>query len=179
MSVNAVGIPVQHETFAVVCTGLAPSNVTGLATVSVQWQLNGAEFTNSTLEGVSITSSESMAMLNFSSIDNATHGRSYTCVATLRITDVPMTRNGSTTYLLLTLSKFLKFSIVNKDQGLMTSQSDKSFLGVSSHYIVKNFVSQNFEEHYWICKMKAKIKIGQASVLPEKNKFLKMPCLEN
>ena len=106
VSVQAVGIPVTTESFTLVCTGTAPSNVTGLATVSVQWQLGGAELTNSTLEGVSVTNSGSMASLNFSSLDNATHERDYVCVANLSITGVPMTRNSSTTYTLMTLSKF-------------------------------------------------------------------------
>ena len=106
VSVKAVGIPVRNESFALVCTGTEPSNVTGLATVSVQWQLGGAELTNSTLEGVSVTNSGSMATLNFSSLDNDTHERDYVCVATLSITNVPMTRDSSTTYTLMTLSKF-------------------------------------------------------------------------
>ena len=104
--VQAVGIPFRNESFAVVCTGTAPPNVTVLATVSVQWQLGGAEHTNLTLEGVSVTNSESMATLNFSSLDNDTHERDYVCVATLSITNVPMTRDSSTTYTLMTLSKF-------------------------------------------------------------------------
>ena len=106
VSVQAVRIPVRNESFALVCTGTAPSNVTGLATVSVQWQLGGAELTNSTLKGVSVTNSGSMATLNFSSGENATHERDYVCVATLSITGVPMTRDSSTTYTLMTLSKF-------------------------------------------------------------------------
>ena len=106
VAVKAVGIPVRNESFALVCTGTAPSNVTGLATVSVQWQLNGAEFTNSTLKGVSVTNSGSMATLNFSSLDNDTHEEDYVCVATLSIMDVPMARDNSTTYTLMTLSKF-------------------------------------------------------------------------
>ena len=101
---QAVGIPFRNESFALVCTGSAPSNVTVLATVSVQWQLGGALLINSTLEGVSVTNSGSMATLNFSSIENATHERDYVCVATLSITGVPMTRNSSTTYTLMTLS---------------------------------------------------------------------------
>ena len=106
VSVKAVGIPVRNESFALVCTGTAPSNVTGLSTVSVQWQLGGAELTNSTLEGVSVTNSGSVAILNFSFLDNDTHERDYVCVATLSIIDVSMTRNSSTTYTLMTLSKF-------------------------------------------------------------------------
>ena len=106
VSVKAIDIPVQHETFALVCTGSTPPNVTGLATVSVQWQLGGAELTNSTLERVGVTNSGSMASLNISSVDNATHERDYVCVATLSITGVPMTRDRSTTYTLMTLSKF-------------------------------------------------------------------------
>ena len=106
VSVKAVGIPVRNESFALVCTGTTPSNVTGLATVSVQWQLGGAELTNSTLEGVNVTNSGLMATLNFSSLDNATHERDYVCVATLSINNVPMTRDNRTTYDLMTLSKF-------------------------------------------------------------------------
>ena len=106
VSVKAVGIPVTTESFALVCTGSAPPNVSGLAIVSVQWQLGGAELTNSTLEGVSVTNSGSMASLNFSSLDNATHEKDYVCVATLSIIDVPITRNSSTIYTLMTLSKF-------------------------------------------------------------------------
>ena len=88
------------------CTGSAPPNLTVLATLSVQWQLGGAELTNSTLEGVSVTNSDLMATLIFSSLDNDTHERDYVCVATLSITNVPITRNSSTTYTLMTLSKF-------------------------------------------------------------------------
>ena len=106
VSVQAVGNPVRNESFALVCIGSAPSNVLDIATVSVQWQLGGAELTNSTLEGVSVTNSGSMATLNFSSLDNDTHERDYVCVATLSITNVPITRNSSTTYTLMTLSKF-------------------------------------------------------------------------
>ena len=106
VSVKAVGIPVKNESFSLVCTASAPSNVTVLATVSVQWQLGGIELTNSTLEGVSVTTSGSMATLNFSSLDNDTHERDYVCVATLSITNVPITRDSSTTYTLMTLSKF-------------------------------------------------------------------------
>ena len=106
VSVKAVRIPIRNESFALVCTGTAPSNVTGLATVSVQWQLGGAELTNSILEGVSVTNSGSMASLNFSSLDNDIHGKDYVCVATLSITNVPMARDSSTTYTLMTLSKF-------------------------------------------------------------------------
>ena len=106
VSVQAVGIPFRNESFILVCIGSAPPNVTGLATVSVQWQLGGAELTNSTLEGVSVTNSGSMATLNIPSVDNATHERDYVCVATLSITGVPMTRDSSTTYTFITLSKF-------------------------------------------------------------------------
>ena len=106
VSVKAVGIPVRNESLALVCTGTEPPNVTGLSTVSVQWQLGGAELTNSTLEGVSVTKSGSIAILNFSFLDNDTHERHYVCMATLSITNVPMTRNSSTTYTLMTLSKF-------------------------------------------------------------------------
>ena len=104
--VQAVGIPVRNESFAVVCTGTAPSNIMGLATVSVQWQLNGAEFTDATLEGVSVTNSGSVVTLNFSSLNNATHERNYMCVATLTVINVPIMRNSSTTYILITLSNF-------------------------------------------------------------------------
>ena len=104
VSVKAVRIPIRNESFALVmCTGTAPSNVTGLATVSVQWQLGGAELTNSTLEGVSVFNNGSVATLNFSSLDNDTRERNYVCVATLSITNVPMARDSSTTY---TPSKF-------------------------------------------------------------------------
>ena len=106
VSVKAVGIPVRNESFALVCTGTAPSNLTGLAIVSVQWQLGGAELTNSTLEGVSVINDGSMATLNIPFVDNAIHERDYVCVATLSIIDVSMTRNSSTTYTLMTLSKF-------------------------------------------------------------------------
>ena len=106
VSVKAVGIPVKNESFALVCTGSAPPNVTVLATVSVQWQLGDAELTNSTLEGVSVTNyySGSVATLNFSSLDNDTHERDYICVATLSISNVSMTKDNSTTYTLMTLS---------------------------------------------------------------------------
>ena len=103
--VKAVGIPVRNESFALVCTGTAPSNVTGLSTVSVQWQLGGAELTNSTLEGVSVINGGSMATLNFFSFDNAIHEKNYVCVATLSITNVPMTKTANETYRLLSLSK--------------------------------------------------------------------------
>ena len=106
VSVQAVGIPLRNESFALVCTGTAPPNVLDIATVSVQWQLGGTEFTNSTLEGVSVTNSDLMATLNFFSLDNATHERDYVCIATLSITGVPITRNSSTIYTLMTLSKF-------------------------------------------------------------------------
>ena len=90
------------------CTGSTSSNVhvTVIFTVSVQWQLNGAELTNSTLEGVSVTNSGSMATLNFSFVDNRTHEIDYMCVATLTVTNVPMMKNSSTTYTLMTLGKF-------------------------------------------------------------------------
>ena len=88
------------------CTGSVPPNISGLATVSVQWQLGGIKLTNSTLEGVIISNSELMATLNFSFLDNDTHERDYLCVATLSITGVPITRNSNTTYTLMTLSKF-------------------------------------------------------------------------
>ena len=105
VSVKAVGIPVTTELFTLVCTGSAPSNVT--ATVSVQWQLNGTEFTNSTLEGVSIaTNSETMATLLFPFLNASIHERDdYNCVATLSITGVPTTKTANETYRLLSLSK--------------------------------------------------------------------------
>ena len=106
VSVQAVGIPVTTESFTLVCTGSAPSNVTGLATVSVQWQLNGTEFTNSTLEGVSITmNSGTMATLFFPSLNASIHETDYVCAATLSITNVPMTKTANETYKLLSLSK--------------------------------------------------------------------------
>ena len=107
VSVQAVGIPVTTESFILVCTGSATSNVLNIATVSVQWQLNGTEFTNSTLEGVSITmNSETMATLFFPSLNASIHERDdYNCVATLSITGVPTTKTVNETYRLLSLSK--------------------------------------------------------------------------
>ena len=105
VSVQAVGIPVTTESFILVCTGSAPPNVSGLSTVRVQWQLGGAELTNSTHEGVSVTNSGSMATLNFSSLDASIHERDYVCVATLSITNVPITKTVNETYRLLSLSK--------------------------------------------------------------------------
>ena len=107
ISVQAVGIPVTTEPFTLVCTGSAPPNVTGLSTVSVQWQLNGTEFTNSTLEGVSITmNSGTMATLFFPFLNTSIHERDdYVCVATLSITGVPTTKTANETYRLLSLSK--------------------------------------------------------------------------
>ena len=88
------------------CTGTAPANVSSIATVSVQWLLNGTVFTNDTLKGVTVTNSGSMASLSFSSLNASTHERDdYTCVGTLSIFDVPTTKSASTTYNLLTLSK--------------------------------------------------------------------------
>ena len=107
VSVEAVGIPVRNESFALVCTGSAPPNVLDIATVSVQWQLNSTEFTNSTLEGISITmNSETMATLLFPSLNASIHERNdYNCVATLSITGVPTTKAANETYRLLSLSK--------------------------------------------------------------------------
>ncbi|XP_019863919.1 PREDICTED: uncharacterized protein LOC109593140, partial [Amphimedon queenslandica] len=84
VSVNDVGIPVTGDSFQLVCTGTAPANVSSIATVSVQWLLNGTVFTNDTLEGVTVTNSGSMATLSFSSLNASTHERdNYTCEATL------------------------------------------------------------------------------------------------
>ena len=89
------------------CTGSAPPNVSGSATVSVQWQLNGIKLTNSTLEGVSITiNSGTMATLLFPFLNASIHERDdYDCVATLSITGVPTTKAANETYRLLSLSK--------------------------------------------------------------------------
>ena len=87
------------------CTGTAPPNVSGLFTVSVQWQINGAEFTNATLEGVNVSNNGSVATLNFSFLNN-NHEKDYICLATLNVADVPMARNSSTTYTFMVLSKF-------------------------------------------------------------------------
>ncbi|XP_019859139.1 PREDICTED: uncharacterized protein LOC109587338 [Amphimedon queenslandica] len=105
VSVNDVGIPVTGDPFQLVCTGTAPANVSSIATVSVQWLLNGTVFTNDTLEGVTVTNSGSMATLSFSSLNASTHERDdYTCVATLSIPDVPTTKTASATNNLLTLT---------------------------------------------------------------------------
>ena len=88
------------------CTGTAPANVSSIATVSVQWLLNGTVFTNDTLEGVTVTNSGSMATLSFSSFNASTHERDdYTCVATLSIPDVPTTKTASIMHSLQKLSK--------------------------------------------------------------------------
>ena len=107
VSVQAVGIPVTTESFILVCTGSAPPNVSGLSTVSVQWQLGGAELTNSTLEGVSvIMNSGTMATLSFPILNASIHERDdYNCVATLSITGVPTNKTANATYRLLSLSK--------------------------------------------------------------------------
>ena len=90
------------------CTGTAPANVSSIATVSVQWLLDGTAFTNDTLERVTVTNSGSMATLSFSSLNASTHERDdYTCVATLSIPDVPTTKTASIMYNLLTLSKHM------------------------------------------------------------------------
>ena len=112
VSVKAVGIPVTTESFTLVCTGSAPPNVLDIATVSVQWQLNGAELTNTTLEGVSVTmdsvtmDSGTMATLSFPFLNASIHeGNNYNCAATLNITGVPTTKTANATYRLLSLSK--------------------------------------------------------------------------
>ena len=107
VSVQAVGIPVTTESFTLVCTGSAPPNVLDIATVSARWQLNGAELTNSTLEGVSvIMNSGTMATLSFPILNASIHERDdYNCVATLSITSVPTTKTANETYRLLSLSK--------------------------------------------------------------------------
>ena len=107
VSVKAVGIPVTTESFTLVCTGSAPPNVLDIATVSVQWQLNGAELTNSTLEGVSVTmDSGTMATLSFPFLNASIHeGNTYNCAATLSIIGVPTTKTVNKTYRLLSLSK--------------------------------------------------------------------------
>ena len=103
-----VGIPVTGDSFQLVCTGAAPANVSSIATVSVQWLLDGAVFTNDTLEGVTVTNSGAMATLSFSSLNASTHeGDDYTCEATLSIPDVPTTKTASIMYNLLTLSKHM------------------------------------------------------------------------
>ena len=108
MSIDDVGIPVTGDSFQLVCTGTAPANVSSIATVSVQWLLNGTVFTNDTLEGVTVTNSGSMATLSFSSLNASTHERDdYTCVATLSISDVPTTKTASIIHSLQTLSKHM------------------------------------------------------------------------
>ena len=103
-----VGIPVTGGSFQLVCTGTAPANVSSIATVSVQWLLDGAVFTNDTLKGVTVTNSGSMATLSFSSLNASTHERDdYTCEATLSIPDVPTTKTASIMYDLQTLSKYM------------------------------------------------------------------------
>ena len=90
------------------CTGTAPVNISSIATVSVQWLLDGTAFTNDTLKGVTVTNSGSIASLSFSSLNASTHERDdYTCVATLSIPDVPTTKTASIMYNLLTLSKYM------------------------------------------------------------------------
>ena len=107
IDITDVSIPVTGDPFQLVCTGAAPANVSSIATVSVQWLLNGTVFTNDTLEGVTVTNSGSMATLSFSSLNASTHERDdYTCVATLSIPDVPTTKRASIMYNLLTLSKY-------------------------------------------------------------------------
>ena len=96
------------------CTGTAPANVSSIATVSVQWLLDGTKFTNDTLEGVTVTNSGFMATLSFSSLNASTHERDdYTCVATLSISDLPTNETASIMHNLLTLSKCV-FSYINK-----------------------------------------------------------------
>ena len=109
-----VGIPVARDSFQLVCTGTAPANVSSIATVNVQWLLNGTVFNNDTLEGVTVTNSGSMATLSFSSFNASTHERDdYTCLATLSISDVPATKTASIMHILRTLSKYM-FSYKNK-----------------------------------------------------------------
>uniref|UniRef100_A0A1X7SL17 Ig-like domain-containing protein n=1 Tax=Amphimedon queenslandica TaxID=400682 RepID=A0A1X7SL17_AMPQE len=104
--INDSSIPVTGDSFQLVCTGTAPANVSSIATVSVQWLLDGTVFTNDTLEGVTVTNSGSMATLLFSSLNASTHERDdYTCVATLSIPDVPTTKTASIMYRLQTFSK--------------------------------------------------------------------------
>ena len=110
ISINDIGIPVTGDSFELVCTGITPANVSSIATVSVQWLLDGTVFTNDTLEDVTVTNSGSMATLSFSSLNASTHTRDdYTCVATLSIPDVPATKTASTTQNLLTLSKYFNY----------------------------------------------------------------------
>uniref|UniRef100_A0A1X7UP85 Uncharacterized protein n=1 Tax=Amphimedon queenslandica TaxID=400682 RepID=A0A1X7UP85_AMPQE len=105
VSVMDVGIPVTGDPFQLVCTGTAPANVSSIATVSVQWLLNGTVFTNDKLEGVTVTNSGFMATLSFSSLNASTHERDdYTCAATLSIPDVLTTKTASIMYNLLTLT---------------------------------------------------------------------------
>ena len=108
VSIVDVGIPVTGDSFQLVCTGTAPANVSSIATVSVQWLLDGTVFTNDTLEGVTVTNSGSMATLSFSSLNASTHERDdYTCVATLSISNVPTTKTASIMRSLQTLSKYV------------------------------------------------------------------------
>ena len=86
------------------CTGAAPANVSSIATVSVQWLLNGTVFTNYTLDEVNVTNNGSMATLSFSSLNASTHEDDYTCVATLSISGVPTTKTARATNTLQTLS---------------------------------------------------------------------------
>ena len=106
VNIMDIGIPVARDSFQLVCTGTAPANVSSIATVSVQWLLDGTVFTNDTLEGVTVTNRGSMATLSFSSLNASTHEKDdYTCVATLSISDVPTTKTARATNNLLTLSK--------------------------------------------------------------------------
>ena len=106
MLIDDIGIPVTGDSFQLVCTGTAPANVSSIATVSVQWLLDGTVFTNNTLEGVTVSNSGSMATLSFSSLNASTHERDdYTCVATLSIPDVPTTKTASIMSSLQTFSK--------------------------------------------------------------------------
>ena len=108
MSIDDVGIPVTGDSFQLVCTGTAPANVSSIATVSVQWLLNGTVFTNDILKDVTVIISGSMATLSFSSLNTSTHERDdYTCVATLSISNVPTTKTASIMRRLQTLSKYM------------------------------------------------------------------------
>ena len=109
ISIHDVGIPVTGDSFQLVCTVTAPANVSSIATVSVQWLLDGTVFTNDTLDEVTVTNSGSMTTLLFSSLNASTHERDdYTCVATLSISDVPATKTDSMMRRRLqTLSKYM------------------------------------------------------------------------
>lgn len=107
ISIEAFNIPVANEPFSLVCTGATPFNVSGLAVVSIQWVLNHLPVTNGTLQEVTVTGSESMATLSFSIINATIHDNVYTCISTLSIPDVTLTRNTNATYHLLTISKLL------------------------------------------------------------------------